>query len=300
MEFHCGELFSRVGFIVTNLETDSRAVVRFYNKAGHGEATDQGRQTGGKDDAAELSPVPVQGGTPVAECARLQPGEPLAAAGAADEDRQLVSDAAFIWQSSRSQAICGDFFATYVQNPYNIAADYGPTSLDIPFMFTFNSVYRLPFGHGRKYVTSGPATRILGDWQINGIFVARGGLPFNPCCVGDIANAGGGSQRYNISGDPYLEQGWEWFNPSAFVVPASGTYATTGVNSLHGPHYWDADFSVFRDFRFSETKKLQFRAEFFNIFNHPNYSTPGCYNCDITSTTGRGNRDIQLVLKLLF
>ena len=209
-------------------------------------------------------------------------------------------NAAFTWQSSQSQGVCGDFFATCVQNPYNLAADYGPTSLDIPFMFTFNAVYRLPLGHRQRYVSSGPASKILGDWQINGIFVARSGLPFNPCCVGDIANAGGGSQRYNISGDPYQEHGWQWFNPSAFVIPASGTYSTTGVNSLHGPHYWDTDFSVFRDFPFTETMKVQLRAEFFNIFNHPNYSNPGCYNCDITSTTGQGNRDIQLVLKLLF
>jgi hypothetical protein len=209
-------------------------------------------------------------------------------------------NAAFTWERAQSQAVCGDFFAGCVQNPYNIAADYGPTALDIPLIFTFNSVYQLPFGKAKKYLTSGSSAAILGNWQINGIFSARSGLPFNPCCAADVANAGGGSQRYNLVGDPYLRQGWTWFNPAAFVVPASGTYATTGVNSLRGPHYWDTDFSVFRDFPFTESMKLQFRAEFFNIFNHPNYSNPSCYNCDITSTTGQGNRDIQLVLKLLF
>ena len=60
VEFHFGELFPRVGFIVTNLETPSRAVVRFYNKRGTGRAVDQGRQASGEDDAAELPPVSVQ------------------------------------------------------------------------------------------------------------------------------------------------------------------------------------------------------------------------------------------------
>jgi hypothetical protein len=60
VEFHCGELFPRVGFIVTNLTAASRVVVRFYNKRGHGRAMDQRRQAGGEDDAAFLSPLPRQ------------------------------------------------------------------------------------------------------------------------------------------------------------------------------------------------------------------------------------------------
>jgi Transposase DDE domain group 1 len=92
VEFHCGELFPRVGFIVTNLGTSSRAVVRFYNKRGHGRAVDKGRQTGGRDDAAFLPPLSRQRGQVVAEHYRLQPGQSLAAAGAADAGRHLVAD----------------------------------------------------------------------------------------------------------------------------------------------------------------------------------------------------------------
>ena len=92
VEHHPGELFPRVGFIVTNLTLPSRAVVRFYNKRGHNRAVDQGRQAGGEDDAVELSPVPIQRGAAVADHHCLQPGEPLAAAGIATEDRELVFD----------------------------------------------------------------------------------------------------------------------------------------------------------------------------------------------------------------
>ena len=92
VEFHFGELFPRVGFIVTNLETDSRAVVRFYNKRGTAEQWIKGRQAGGKDDAAELPSVSVERGAPMAEPDRLQLGKPVAAAGATEEDQQLVAD----------------------------------------------------------------------------------------------------------------------------------------------------------------------------------------------------------------
>jgi hypothetical protein len=74
VEFHFGELFPRVGFIVTNLETDSRAVVRFLQHTGYRGTVDQGRQAGGQDDPAELPPAPVERSAPVAERARLQPG----------------------------------------------------------------------------------------------------------------------------------------------------------------------------------------------------------------------------------
>ena len=92
VEHHTGELFPRVGFIVTNLTLPSRAVVRFYNKRGTSEQWIQGRQAGGEDDALELPSLPVERGAALAECDRLQPGEPVAAPGAAEEDRQVVAD----------------------------------------------------------------------------------------------------------------------------------------------------------------------------------------------------------------
>src|SRR3990172_4615167 len=92
VEFHCGELFPRVGFIVTTLETEGRAAVRFYNKRGTAEQWIKGRQGGGEADAALVPPVPGERGAAVAERGRLQPGEHVAAARAAEADRPLVAD----------------------------------------------------------------------------------------------------------------------------------------------------------------------------------------------------------------
>jgi hypothetical protein len=92
VEFHFGELFPRVGFIVTNLSAPSREVVRFYNKRGMAEQwIKEGKQAVAMD-AAFLPPLPSQPGAAVAECYRLQPWQPVAATGAAQGDRQLVAD----------------------------------------------------------------------------------------------------------------------------------------------------------------------------------------------------------------
>ncbi len=87
VEFHFGELFPRFGLIVTNLVMDSRAVGPFYNQRGHGGAVDQRRQTGGKDNTSVLSSFSVERSATLAECDRLQPGQPVAALGAAQQNR---------------------------------------------------------------------------------------------------------------------------------------------------------------------------------------------------------------------
>jgi hypothetical protein len=93
VEHHAGELFPRIGFIVTNLTLPSRGVVRFYNKRGTaGRAVDQGGQAGGKDGTAELPPGSIERGALVAERDRLQLGQPVAAAGAAEGNRNVLVD----------------------------------------------------------------------------------------------------------------------------------------------------------------------------------------------------------------
>lgn len=233
----------------------------------------------------------------------------------------FVYNFTFTYSKSQALAICGTDFNTCVQNPYNLSADRGPTNLDVPLVTTFNAGYQLPFGHGKSYVTSGPGAVILGGWQVNSIITARSGIVINPSngANGDTANAGGGTQRVNFTGNPNAgapHTSSAWFNPTAFALPAAGTYGTAGLNSLRGPGYWDVDFSLFRDIPIYERMKFQFRAETFNLFNHPNLSNPNgsyagfttgaggavTYNNGfntITSTTGT-NRVIQLAGKLLF
>jgi hypothetical protein len=194
----------------------------------------------------------------------------------------LAYNAAFTWSQTLAFSSCqGDFSNQCIQNIYDYTGDYGPSFLNVPLIFTFNANYALPFGKGRPYLESGVASKILGNWQVNTILAIRSGLPINPTNGGnsDTANTGNGSgnQRVNILFNP--EKGaphkrTEWFNPAAFALPANGTFGNGGINSLHGPGYWNDDLSVFRDIPITEKYRLQFRAEAFDVFNHPNLGQP--------------------------
>ena len=203
---------------------------------------------------------------------------------------------------------CADYWeGCNIQNPYNLNGERGPSPLDVPLVFTFGSVYELPFGKGKTYLDSGgPASVLFGNWQVNGLVSARSGTPYSVTLNFDNANVGGGTQRPNLVGDPHLSNPSpsEWFNTAAFVLPAPYTYGNVGFDSLHGPRYSDVDLSVFRNFHLFERGNLQFRAEFFNALNHPNFANPNSTLGNagfgsIASITG-SPRNIQFALKLTF
>jgi hypothetical protein len=227
-------------------------------------------------------------------------------------------NASFTWSRTFAIGNCGDFFQQCIQNPYNLKGEYGPSGLDVPLIFTMSTLYELPFGKNKRFVNDGVGAAILGGWQLNTIIALHSGIPgtlLDAAGNGDQANVGGGQQRGNIvsnpnSGAPHTPA--EWFNPAAFAIPAPGTYGDAGLNSLRGPDFKDVDFAVVRTFSFTERFRLQFRAELFDLFNHPNFyfgNTPtgnltltnGSFN-QITSTVGGpgANRDIQFALKLMF
>jgi hypothetical protein len=225
----------------------------------------------------------------------------------------LSYNASFTWSRTLAIANCGDFYVACIQDPYNLKGEYGPSALNVPLIFTISTLYELPFGHGKSYVNEGVGAAILGGWQLNTIISLRSGLPVNlldNANGGDQANVGGGTQRGDIVSSPNSGAAHttaSWFNPAAFAVPAPGNYGDAGVNALRGPAFKDVDFGIIRTFALTERFKLQFRAELFDLFNHPNFNTPnlaltgGAFN-QITSTVGGpgANRDVQFALKLIF
>lgn len=227
----------------------------------------------------------------------------------------LSFNASFTWSHTLGLAQCGgDYYVTCIQNPYDLRAEYGPTDLDIPLIFTISATYKLPFGKNQPYFTSGPGAVILGGWQLNTILGIRSGEVINPTngVNSDTANAGGGDQRINFVANPTANAPHkltDWFNAPAFAFPAYGTYGNGGINSLRGPGYWDDDLSLFRDVPLWERFTLEMRLEAFDVFNHPNLGNPnaafgqGSFNT-ITSTvpaTGPGaNREVQIGAKVLF
>ncbi len=206
--------------------------------------------------------------------------------------------------------------AATIQNFYDQSTAWGPSSYDITHFLSWATLYELPFGKGKRWLTSGPASWILGNWQANFIAQARTGAPFNLIVTGDLANLrGSGSSapnnylRPNLLADPYvagpvaanpdpncqktISQGGRaadrtrtivsWFNPCAFGIP-SGAFGNFSRNALRGPSVYNVDFSISKSIPFGERFKMQFRVETFNVFNIQNWDTPANANLTINSS----------------
>jgi hypothetical protein len=192
------------------------------------------------------------------------------------------------------------------QDPRNISAERGNSIIDMRHRLTLSYTWELPFGKGKSLLNhGGPVNWILGQWQTNGILTVQSGLPFSPSLQTSTTNTGTGS-RPDVSGtqpnDPHTLQ--KWFDPSAYSVPAPYTYGNLGRNTLFGPGRTNWDMSLFKNFVIREQTRLEFRAEAFNIFNHPQFGLPNASIGNpqvgqITSTVGNP-RQLQMGLRFQF
>ena len=201
----------------------------------------------------------------------------------------------------------------FVANPLDPRADYGRASFDIRHVAVLNATYEVPFGRGRKDWLN----RLAGDWQVSGIQTLQSGLPFtpqlsyNPSNDGDTRNPVRPSVNPNFAAPMILGGASQYFDPNAFVQPLPGTYGNVGRNTLQGPRLYETDLSVAKRFAFGERLHLQFRAEFFNLFNHTNFNTPNPVvyasatggpspTAGVITSTATTSRQVQLGLKLLW
>jgi hypothetical protein len=190
-------------------------------------------------------------------------------------------------------------------------ADRGPSGFDLRHRLTFSSNYELPVGKGKRADLGGFGNAVLGDWQTNVIWTWQSGLPFTPTLAAPVANTGTGSRpdalRSAKLDNPVRER---WFDTSfntagaAWGNPAQFTYGNAGRNTLYGPGRINWDFSVFKNFPIGERFNLQYRAEFFNLFNTPQFGLPnssiGTPAAGVINSLAGNNRQIQMALHLRF
>jgi hypothetical protein len=159
--------------------------------------------------------------------------------------------------------------------------------------------------------------RLTEGWQLSGIYTGASGLPITPFLSVDVSGTGELNDRPNLIGDPNStakRDAAQFFNKAAFALPA-GSFGSSGRNTIIGPTLHIVDFSVSKATKLTERFGLQFRAEFFNLFNHANFSLPNVdFNSaafgsisetpDVTAGNPRlgegGPRVGQLALKLIF
>jgi len=157
--------------------------------------------------------------------------------------------------------------------------EWGSMPEDRRHIAVFNHVWELPFGKGRKFVTTGPAALILGGWSVNGIWSMSTGEHFTATAAAAVSNsAGGGGDRPNRIADGNLPGGQRtidrWFDLGAFATPAQFTFGNAGRGILVGPGNFNVDAGIHRQFALGERYKLTFRWEMFNAFNRANFGNP--------------------------
>jgi len=262
--------------------------------------------------------------------------------------------ATYTWSQARTDA--GDllnggstagFRAPYVPGA-GIAYDYGLASFDIRNVVHLSGSYELPFGRNKRFMANGgkAANMLLGGWSVSWGAVLQGGQPITLSCP---SGTGNGTGCYDIlipgqdpkrgmhidsNGQPsFLANPGAWTQPCVWrstgpdptsvagCIPIDGGIGLLGGSptQIAGPPFKRLDFSTFKDFQLTERFNLQFRAEFFNILNHPNFNAPNFGGNGVQSISGSGNftssnfgevgstrdapydpRQIQFALKLRF
>jgi hypothetical protein len=201
----------------------------------------------------------------------------------------------------------GDLNDALGRNPLRPNDERGRSYFDARHRFVGSYVWEIPVGQGKWVGTnwSGPLNQVLGNWQVNGILTLQTGLPITPVLATDNSNTGLFTDRPDRVGDPNTGPNTvsQWFNTAAFTTPPQYSYGNSGRNIIDGPPIKNFDLSLFKNFVVKEGLNVQFRSEFFNVLNHPNFDPPGTTfgtsSFGVISSAG-DPRQIQFALKLLF
>jgi len=212
----------------------------------------------------------------------------------------LQFSAAYTWSKTLDEA---EGFGDTALNQYDPHAfRYGRAGFHRQHMLNLSYIYDLPLWRDQRGVIG----KVLGGWEISGITTFQSGQPTGLGVSGDLSGTGQGARPIWVS-NPNLPKSertmTRWFNTQAITVPPSGTWGNLGRNVLVGPGLNNWDLALSKNFKLREGIRLQFRSEFFDAFNHPQFSglstTYGSGNYGYV-TSARAPRVIQLGLRLSF
>jgi outer membrane receptor protein involved in Fe transport len=190
--------------------------------------------------------------------------------------RGLSLLASYTWSRSLDDSSENKQTGVSRTNPYDQRFDRGPSNFDHTHNFTASWLWELPMRFDRRMTNA-----LIGGWKLSGILTLQSGLPFTVTSGVDNARTGAGGQRPDQMKDWQFPDDrsrnakiLQWFDPSAFLVNALGTYGTVGRNSLRGPGSAALNLGLHKDFPIRESFKFQFRFETFNALNNVNLGLP--------------------------
>lgn len=204
------------------------------------------------------------------------------------------------------------------QNAYDYSHEYSNSPFDQRHRFVASAQYRLPIGRGGMVLNNdSAASKLIGGWQLNAIVTVESGNPFS-VTANDLTQTGGNHAMYaNCNSDAFAgatsdrnaittqAASGRYIVPTAFSQPGNGTFGSCRPRAYAGPGRHNEDLSFFKQFEFTEVRKLEFRFEFFNAFNHPNLANPSA-SIATPGTFGKisgvvnNARQIQMAAKFYF
>ena len=220
--------------------------------------------------------------------------------------------------------------AGYIQDAHEPQLEYGPVAPDLRHRFTASYLYQLPVGRGRTFASGigKVPDAFIGGWDIAGITTAQTGQSETSTASSDLSNTGSFSYRFDQLANPKdftydtADQGSFgctpgkrnilcWYNPTVFTAPplapgqqSAHAFGDARIGNLRGPDLVDFDFVLQKHFQIGEFGQIEFRSEFFNIFNHPNLGLPG-NQVDVPggaaiTNTAADNRELEFAVKYTF
>ena len=228
----------------------------------------------------------------------------------------------YMWSHSINDGSIGGGDSDTPQNSFCRSCDKASSDFDVRQLFNVSTVYALPFGAGKRFLSSpGLVRTLLGNWEVSAIGTAQTGLPVNITVDRTNASVPGlyavsGSERPDyVPGVSLTPAGGstpdQWINRAAFATPASGTFGNLGRNAFRAPGIAQLDLGVSKFIPITEGVSFRLRGDLFNVLNRAQYGAP---NADISQSnfgvitttisnyaTGRGTpRELQISAKIVF
>jgi hypothetical protein len=201
---------------------------------------------------------------------------------------------------------------TSVGTPIDFELSWGRSNFDRLHNYVLTGLYELPWGPGKRWLTEGLLGKLIGGWQVSGIFVAQSGVPLNITASDSLLNTPGNTAFANLNGENRvlggLGPGKLYFDPAVYSQPANGTQGNMTRNGgPEGPGFWNLDGSLFKRFNVGGSRFAEFRVDAFNVTNSVRWGNPttgfstaaGNTFGMINATTG-GQRSIRFGGRFVF
>jgi hypothetical protein len=200
---------------------------------------------------------------------------------------RLMYQISYTWSHNMADFVDNLTGGSTPQNAYDYAHEMSNSPQDVRHRFVASGTWELPIGEGGWVLNnSSVASRLIGNWQVNAIVNLQTGIPFT-VTASDVSGTGSNHAFYpNCVGNPDMgaskdpsqyvgsKSTGHYLNFAAFGAPATGTFGSCRPRMFHGPGLNESDLSLFKSFPIKRLYKFEFRAEFFNAFNHPSFANP--------------------------